>query len=74
MTDVMNNRLKILLARLEEKKRGSLNPDVSVAANAYYAYEQALMELRFAEARLQHAVRGLEHKDYDSLFEGWSRT
>lgn len=66
-------RLEALLRRYRDKKGGSINPDLMTAVNAYHKVEHLKMSLRFAEAQLEHAVRGLAHADYDSIFEGWER-
>jgi hypothetical protein len=67
-----NNRLEILLARFADKKNGSINTDLMVVINTHAKVENIKMQLRIAEAELSHALRGLEHKDYDTVFEGWS--
>ena len=69
-----SNRLSILLERYSEKKNGAINGDLMVVINCNSRVENLKAQLRFAELELSHAMRGLDHKDYDFMFEGWAGT
>lgn len=67
------SRFEILMARYAESKCGSINADLMMVINCQSKVERIKMEMRFAEMELSHAIRGLDHQDYDSIFEGWER-
>lgn len=69
----INNRFNVLLKRFLDKKNGSINADLMVPITAHLKIQDLKMKLRFAEMELVHAMRGLDHSDYDSVFEGWER-
>lgn len=64
-------RLKLLIERVDGKK--NVPPDIEEAAFAHVEFDKALANLLRAEGKLEHAMRGLEHHDYDAVFEGWVR-
>lgn len=70
----MSARFDKLLEIRKEKGVGSINPGLVSCLNAYSRVESLRCQVRFAEAELEHAIRGLDHPDYDSQFEGWERT
>lgn len=66
-------RLEIILERRGRLRDSAINPDMRSVLDAYDVVENLKCKLRFAESALDNAVRGLEHKDYDLIFEGWAR-
>jgi hypothetical protein len=50
------------------KKNGAINSDLMTVIYAHQKVEQLKIALNHAEAELAHAVRGLEHPDYDAQF------
>ena len=67
------SRFDILLNRYAEKKSGSINHDLMQVIFASNEVQRLKMELLHAEQALKHAVRGLDHRDYDDIFSGWER-
>lgn len=69
----MSEKFKILMERYNRLRGGGINADLMLAVNLHHEIERLKCSLRHAEMQLEHAIRGLEHKDYDAAFDGWTR-
>lgn len=67
----MSKRFSILFDRVKEKGASSVSAGLMSVIAANSKVTRLQLELRAAEQEFEHALRGLEHKDYDYIFEGW---